>query len=103
MRADATINIRVVVKGLLRCLSFGRRIFIWVSVWLATYISMLLVGIYWRYCYVLMHDSCPVIVCACFCEVLQCFMTRDHWVWYLDVCGRLSFKTDVYVFFDVFV
>ena len=52
--------------------------FIWVSVWLATYTSM-------------------------FCEVLQCFITRNYWVWYLDVCGRLSFKNDMYVFFDVFV
>ena len=77
MKAGDTINIRVVVKGFLRCLSFGRRMFIWVSVWL--------------------------IVCACFCEVLQCFMTRNHWVWYRDVCGRLSFKNDMYIFFDVFV
>ena len=30
-------------------------------------------------------------------------MTRNHWVWYLDVCGRLSFKNDMYVFFHVFV
>ena len=50
-----------------------------------------------------MHNLCLVIVCACFCEVLQCFMTCIHWVWYLDVCGRLSFKNDMYVFFDVFV
>ena len=28
-------------------------------------------------------------------------MTRYHYVWYLDVCGRLSFKNDMYVFFDV--
>ena len=40
MKADSTTNTRVVVKGFLRCLSFGRRIFIWVSVWLATCISM---------------------------------------------------------------
>ena len=50
-----------------------------------------------------MHDLCLVIVCACFCEVLQCFVTRKHWVWFLDVCGRSSFKNDMYAFFDVFV
>ena len=49
-----------------------------------------------------MHDLYLVIVCACFCLVLQCFMARNHWVWYLVVCGRLSFNV-VYVFFDVFV
>ena len=29
-------------------------------------------------------------------------MTRNHWVWYLDICGRLSFKSDMYAFFHVF-
>ena len=28
-------------------------------------------------------------------------MTRNHWVWYLDVCGGLSFKNDMYVFSGV--
>ena len=40
MKADDTINTRVVVKEFLGCLSFDRRVFIWVSVWLATYTSM---------------------------------------------------------------
>ena len=30
-------------------------------------------------------------------------MTRNHWVWCLDVCGRLSSQNDMYAFFDVFV
>ena len=42
--------------------------------------------------YVLMHDVCLVIMCECFCQLLSYFMTRNHWVWYIDVCGRLSFK-----------
>ena len=50
-----------------------------------------------------MHDMFLVIVCECFCGVLQCFMIRNHWVWYLDVCGRLSFTNDMHAVFGVFV
>ena len=47
--------------------------------------------------YILMNDLCLVIVYEWFCEVLECFMICNHWVWYLDVCCRLPFKNDMYV------